>query len=159
MTITAEQIKSRLTGDGTLMGLVDGGVFTRPLRRAGPNRTLEAFESTTGNLLSTVVVLPRLAIRPGEADTIPGLFVQRVEIHVFGQDNDPARVNIDQIHARIRTLLDQIMSGGWAFDMDYGTKAHMQWTESSGIIQSEEFPGSILEISAFQLRGRHAEGL
>lgn len=156
-------IYGRLAGDATLLGslggagysgILQGGIWDKPLKREPPGETIHAFAPDKGRTPRPAAVIQDDGDRPHAArDAIYGAYNQFVSISLYAQRSATGKTKIHQARNRIRTLLDHIESG-WMFTTEEGPVAFMEYAGRTGVRDSENVIGAVLDVVQFRITSR-----
>lgn len=165
-----DALRDRLLADATLVGtlglngysgILNGGVWTRPLRREPPGATEDAFYTTAmgGKAIrnGVCVIVDRGDREHRQFKAIPGAYVAERSIFIYAGATTTGKEVIAAARKRIYELLDHRASDGWTFVTDDGPIAFVEYAERVGVQNSEEFPEAVFDYCRYRITSRMAE--
>lgn len=161
------EVANKLAADATLVGvlgvngysgILQGGVWTRHIKRAGAGKTSEAFYlSDKGRLVRPCAVIPDGDDNDHpQADAIPAAYEQFVQITLYAPATASGKAAIHAARRRINALIDFKLSQ-WRFTTDDGTLASLDYVGRQSVRDSEEFLGACYSVLRYNLRSRYAD--
>lgn len=169
MASMVDELQARLVADATLVGtlgingysgLLNGGVWTRPLRREPPAATEEAFytASTGGKAMrnGVCVIVDRGDQPHRQESAVPGAYTAVPYVYLYAGATAAGKAAIIAARKRIYVLLDHDASDGWTFETDEGPIAFVEYVDRIGIQNSEEFPEAVFDYCRYRVTSRHA---
>ena len=164
-----EELAARLTADATLVGtlggngysgILNGGVWTRPLRREAPGATLEAFYDASfgGKVMrdGVATIVDRGDVPHAQRRAIPSAYESYPTIYLYAGATSTGKATIIAARKRIFELLDHHASDGWTFVTDDGPLAFVEYVDRIGIQNSEEFPEAVFDQCRYRVTSRVA---
>lgn len=165
MASNIEQIYTRLTTDAILVGTLDGdgysgllqgGVWNRPLKREPPGDTPQAFyPSERGRMLrASAVVIDRGDQPHPQEDAIPSAYVQRIWVYLYAPATRTGKDQVVQARYRVWDLLND-----WNFVTERGPVAFVKYSDRVGMFDSEEFPEAVYDLTRYNVTSRNANAV
>lgn len=160
MASLVEIIHDRLAADATLVGvlgvngysgILQGGVWTRPLKREGAGKTPEAFYvSEKGRMLRpAAVIVDRGEVEHPQRDAIPTAYDSFPLIYFYAPATATGKTAIRLASKRVFDLLDD-----WTFATENGPIAFVTYVDRVGILDSEEFIGTVYDYCRYRITSR-----
>ena len=144
---TVTRIYNRLTGDGTLGGVLSGGIWTRPLKREGDGNTPGAFTVTP-----PYRPLPAAVVTDGTDEQTAfgpdGSFQSFPWIYIYAPPHDNGKAAIANAWDQMFTLLH-----GWRFATGNGTDAEVRVIGRLGVLDDEPGTDRVLGGMRLQVTG------
>jgi hypothetical protein len=146
---------------GPFSGLLTGGLWNRPLKRANPNEAIPSPGSTPAAFgdASEVGRIRYAASLVDHGDfphiqelDIPTAFRMNIAIHIYAQAHESGKAQIRLIEERLFDLLH-----GYRFVTDNGPYARVFFTSRFGIVDSEEFVGAVTDYCRYDIVSRRRE--
>lgn len=152
-----DTIWTRLSSDSQLVGSYDpnsgysgylqGGIWTRPLKREGAGETPEAFSTAAGRQLRVAAVI----VDAGETlhsqeSAIPTAYTLFLNIWFYAPATATGKDRMRNAQRRVHELLDD-----WTFQTDAGPIAFVSYLSRRGILDSESFPGVVDDYCRYQI--------
>lgn len=155
-----EIIKSILVADlqlvGTIgtsgySGILQGGVWTRALKRDPPGNTPEAFyDSDKGRMIRTsAVILDRGDAPHRQRMAIPTSYEQTIPIYLYASATASGKNDMISARRRIHELLNNI----W-ITTETNQRGYISYVERVGVTDSEEFPEAVYDLLRYRLTSR-----
>ncbi len=155
-----EIVRSLLVSDPVLVGTVgpdgysgmlQGGVWTRALKREPPGNTPEAFyDSDKGKMIRpSAVVLDRGDYIHPQRMAIPSAYQQIIPIYLYAPATATGKQAITDARRRIFSLLNST----WIITAD-GMHGVLSYEDRIGVMDSEEFPEAVYDTMRFMLVSR-----
>lgn len=135
-------------------GLLQGGIWTRKLKRERPGRTLQAFTQDDKSLIrpSLVLVDTGDALHPQE-DYIPTAYQQQILLYYYAAAGQSGKDTITAARNRSRLLLE---SPTWLPIGDDGFVLFVKYLGRFGVRDSEEFAEAIFDFCTYTVTSRQA---
>lgn len=160
MASNVELIYNHLAVDVTLVGvlgvngysgILQGGIWTRPLKREGAGKTTEAFYvSDKGRMLRpAAVIVDRGEAEHAQRDAIPTAYESFPLIYFYAPATATGKTAIRLASKRVFDLLDD-----WSFATENGPIAFVRYVDRVGILDSEEFIGTVYDYCRYQIVSR-----
>lgn len=149
--LIADPILVGTLGVNGYSGILQGGVWTRPLKREGAGQTAEAFyTSEKGRMLRpAAVLLDRGDVEHSQRDAIPTAYDAFPLIYFYAPATATGKTAIRLARKRVFDLLDD-----WTFVTEYGPIAFVRYVDRVGILDSEEFVGTVYDYCRYQITSR-----
>lgn len=163
MASNIETIHTTLMADTTLVGvlaagaypgILQGGVWTRRLKREPPGQTPYAFSSAdeAGKLIRpSAVIVDRGDVPHRQRAAIPSAYLQLLPIHIYAPATATGKEVIHDARYRIWELLDKLR-----FVTENGPVAFVEYVDRVGCFDSEDFPEAVYDIVRFRITSRIA---
>lgn len=162
-----EIIANYLAADATLLGslgvngysgILQGGIWTRPLKRQGFGATPEAFWlSDKGRLVRpSAVILDGDDRDHPQALSIPTAYNQEIIIYIHVPSTATGKGKAHDARRRIYNLID-FETSGWRFTTADGTLARLRYDGRIGLRDHEELVGSKYLFLRYEVTSRHAD--
>lgn len=161
MASMIDTIKTRLESDAALVGtlgasgysgVLQGGVWARPLKEKGNGATPEAFYvNQKGNFVRpAAVVLDRGDAEHAQQTWIPTAYSAVPVIYLYAPATHSGRTSIEDARELIFDLLND-----WNYQTDNGPIAFLRYMGRFGVSDSEEFVGAIFDYCRYEVISRH----
>lgn len=155
-----ELIRTTLMDDAALVGtlgasgyggILQGGVWTRALKREPPGNTPEAFyDSDKGRMIRpSAVLLDRGDTPHRQRAAIPSAYEQTVPIYLYAPATASGKQAMVNARRRIYSLLNDI----W-MTTENGWPGYLMYIDRLGITDSEEFPEAVYDLLRYRLTSR-----
>jgi hypothetical protein len=166
MATNVSKLYQLLNADATLVGtlgpngysgILQGGLWDRPLKREGAARTEAAFY---GESVAAMQVRPSAVILDGgdvphsQRLAVPQAYVQYIYIYFYAPPTSTGKTKMAEAQKRILVLLDNL----W-FATDDGTMAEVRYINRRGVIESEGFPGVLEDYCRYQIVSRYSNAI
>lgn len=146
-------MRDRIQGDATLMALLTGGVYIKPLTR---NSTPAAFRKVGQDPANPARIWynPAMSIRDPFYTRHPltdfraTAYSAIQDNHIYCESNDTDKEKIRQVIGRLVRIFDD-----WYEDTDYGTRVFFKFYGADPIGDAEEFEGASKTVVRFTLTG------
>jgi hypothetical protein len=125
-----DRLLSRLSGDGTLSGLLPGGIYTRELLREGPGATPTAFDAFGDPLAAAVI---KDGNDEAEAFGPDGSFSSFPWVYLYAPPHQNGKSAIANAWDQMFSLLHK-----WKFATGNGTGAEVQVIGRLGILDDPD---------------------
>lgn len=160
MTSNVDLIYQRLATDVVLLGslgpagysgILQGGIYTRPLKAQGRGETLEAFYTTDkGRLLRpSAVIIDRGDSPHPQRDAVPTAYDSFPLIYFYAPAHDTGKTAIRNARERVFDLLHD-----WTFITENGPLAFVEYVDRVGLLDSEEFIGAVFDYCRYRVTSR-----
>ncbi|MDQ3168364.1 MAG: hypothetical protein M3P94_06925 [Chloroflexota bacterium] len=156
---------NRLKTDATLVGtlgptgysgILQGGVWDRPLRRdPGPGQTVDAFyeAGVRGRMIRpSIVVVDRGDAPHPQEEAIYTAYRQDCYVYFYAPATTSGKNSIYAAQGRVKQLLHY-----WRFQTDDGPWASVDYVGRLGVYDNEEFIGSVMDYSRYQITSRFSD--
>lgn len=155
-----EIVRTMLMNDAPLVGtlgangysgILQGGVWTRALKREPPGNTPEAFyASDKGKMIRPAAVLLDRGDTPHpQRAAVPSAYVQSLPIYLYA----PATATGKQAMTDARRRIFEILSDVWITTTD-GWRGQVLYMDRIGVTDSEEFPEAVYDLLRYRLVSR-----
>lgn len=144
-------------GPNGYSGILQGGLWDRPLKREGAARTEAAFY---GESVAAMQVRPSGVILDGgdlphnQRLSIPQAYVQYIYVYFYAPPTSTGKTKMAEAQRRIMVLLDDT----W-FKTDDGPMAEVRYINRRGIVESEGFPGALEDYCRYQIVSRYSNAI
>lgn len=161
MATTVEKIEERLLADSTLLGvlgldgyagILQGGLYTRPLKAEGRGSTPTAFYTSAekGRLVRpSAVIVDRGDVPHPQQFAVPTAINEFPLIYFYAPAHDSGKAAINDARERVFDLLNE-----WSFVTENGPVAFVKYVDRVGILDSEEFIGAVFDYCRYQVTTR-----
>lgn len=165
MSNNVDIIQSYLMTDPTLVGMLDepegrytgiiqGGIWTRRLKREPPGHTPYAFYVTEkGKMIRSVsaVIVDAGDSPHAQRRAIPSAYTQIVPIYLYASATATGKLAIKEARQRI---YDLIVGEEWRFQTEDGPWAFLEYVDRTGILDSEDFSEAVYDTVRYRITSR-----
>lgn len=161
MATNLDKLYNQLAADATLLGtlgvngyagLLQGGLYTRPLKETGPAATATAFYP--GGVRCSAVLVDFGDVPHPQRDAVPHAYVQFVYVYFYAPATASGKADLDDARHRVFVLLDD-----WWFHTDDGPWAEVKFLNRRGVVESEAFPGAVEDYCRYQITSRYTNAV
>jgi hypothetical protein len=147
---------------GSYSGLLTGGLWNRPLKRAGmdgppiPGSTPAAFgdANEAGRIRYAASLIDNGDTPHFQELSIPTTFQMSLSLYLYAPAHESGKQTLRQVESRVYDLLHN-----YRFQTDDGPYARVFFASRFGIVDSEEFMGAVADYCRYQVVARHREEL
>jgi hypothetical protein len=146
MPTLPERVKTKIEQEAPIMGILTGGVYTRPLQRL---KTPSAFSPNKINYRPAAYIPDYRTLPHPQGLAIPLAYQGIVTVALYAEAHQGGKDALTEVRQRLIAYLHD-----WISDSDEGPKIFFRWGGSTPINDSEDFIGAIVCVVTFNTVSR-----